>query len=176
MSDTKISEIEYLVAVIGSEAIRNQTRSNLLFNLVYDEKGKVEIPKEYVDEMIYLCQRKSNELEGRCEEGEQGALLTYAARVAKHAGRTEQAQLLYGAAITFNYEKNFTLTAAKIAVEAGMKDSAKKIYEKIISSYEEEEDFATAAELAEEAEMPERAQTYRKLEERLRHIPTHLKI
>jgi len=171
----KISEIEDLVSVINSEAVRNQTRLNLLFKLVYDEEGKIKIPNQYVDDIISYCQRKSDELEGRCENREQGALLTYAARVAKHARRTEQAKELYEKAINFNAEKEYPLIAAKIADEAGFAMKSRELYDKIILSYEEKKDFVSAARIAEEAGMSERANAYRALQDRLRTMPEYLK-
>ena len=106
MAETEISEIEKLVNAISSGEVRNEIRLKLLSNLVYEKKGDIKVPEQYVDEMISYCQRNSDELEGTYDEVEQGALLTYAARVAKHAGRTEQARQLYEKAISFNDEKD----------------------------------------------------------------------
>ena len=175
MAETEISEIEKLVNAISSGEVRNEIRLKLLSNLVYEKKGDIKVPEQYVDEMISYCQRNSDELEGTYDEVEQGALLTYAARVAKHAGRTEQARQLYEKAISFNDEKELTLVAARIAVEAGMETKSKELYGKILLSYEQRRDFVGAVKIAEEAEMPEEAKRYRVLEERLKKLPPHFR-
>lgn len=168
MSKTEISEIESLVNVISSEEVRTQTRLDLLYKLAYEKKGKLEIHLAYVDEIVDVFQRKSAELDMMCEEGEQGALLTYAARVAKHAGKAKQARQLYERAINFNDEKKLTLVAARVAVEAEMENKAKELYEKVFLWHEQRKDFAGAARIADEAKMPEKADAYRALEKRLK--------
>ena len=83
--------------------------------------------------MIDVCLRKSDELEGIFDLDQNANLLTYAARIAKCAGRTEQAQQLYERTIHFHDEIGYGLTAAVIALEAGMPEKSMRI-----RAYEEE--------------------------------------
>ena|SRR3989344_5166907 len=176
MSETEISKIEQLVNGIESEEVRTETRLRLLFDLVCKKKGSINIPELYVDPMIDFCQRKSDDLKGMYDHDNQSALLTYAARLANLAGRTEQAQQLYEGAIKLLDENEYAQAAAKVAVEAGMKTRAEELYGKICLFYEERRDFVTAARIADEAGMSKKAEGYRALQEELKKIPSYLDI
>jgi len=175
MAETEISEIESLVSVISSEEVRNETRLKLYIELVNEKKGNVKLPEPYVDETINYCEKKFDETEISDGGTTPTYFLIYAARIAKHAGRTEQARQLYEKAVNFEDEHGYDHAAAVLAREAGMKTKARELYGKILLSYEEIRDFVNAAQIAEEAGMPEKAKEYRVLEEKLKKLPPHFR-
>ena len=116
MTDTEISEIESLVGMITSTKTRDENRLKFFTQLVYDKEGDITFPVQYVDEMIDVCLRKSDELEGIFDLDQKANLLTYAARIAKCAGRTEQAQQLYERTIHFHDEIGYGLYQAQLGL------------------------------------------------------------
>src|SRR3989344_2802866 len=168
---TEISEIESLVNAISSEEVRNESRLKLFTQLIYDKKGNLRFPEQYVDEMINYCEKKFDKLNSVSYEGGmsmQRDMLVYAARIARNAGRAEQAQQLYEKAVTFTNDWGSRIDAARLALEAGMVNKAQELYENIILQYEKERDFASVAQMADEAGMPVKANTIRALEEKLK--------
>ncbi len=117
MEETEILDIERLVSLITSTKVRDETKLKLFTQLAYDKKGHVHFPEQYVNKMIGVCLGKSDELDLCIPTGEyeeKGNWLLYAARIANYAGRTEQAQKIYGQIINFQSD----LYVAILAFEA----------------------------------------------------------